>query len=71
VPARFAEKLRIPGISDAGKVNDFLYRRTQAHKEGIEQLKKLGVDTIVDLRGERPARWKRTRIHGGLGHAPG
>src|SRR5215471_12124834 len=48
----FAEKIHISGLSDAGKVNDFLYRGTQPNSEGVEALHKLGVDTIVDLRGE-------------------
>src|SRR2546428_9783273 len=45
----FAEKIHISGISDAGKVNEFLYRGTQPKEEGVEQLKQLGIDTIVDL----------------------
>jgi protein tyrosine phosphatase (PTP) superfamily phosphohydrolase (DUF442 family) len=49
----FAERVQIGGISDAGKINDFLYRGTQPKEEGIEALKKLGIDTIVDLRSER------------------
>lgn len=48
-----AEKVHISGISDAGKVTDFLYRGSQPNNEGIRQLKKIGVNTIVDLRGER------------------
>jgi protein tyrosine phosphatase (PTP) superfamily phosphohydrolase (DUF442 family) len=48
-----AEKIHISGVSDAGKVSDFLYRGGQPNEEGIQQLKKLGIDTIVDLRGER------------------
>jgi tyrosine-protein phosphatase SIW14 len=51
--AGFAEKIHISGIHDAGRVNDFLYRGGQPTEKGVEQLKKLGVDTIVDLRGER------------------
>ena len=48
----FAEKIHISGLSDAGKVSDFLYRGTQPNAQGVEALEKLGVDTIVDLRGE-------------------
>jgi len=48
----FAEKIYVPGISDFGKVNDFLYRGAQPKDNGVEQLKKFGIDTIVDLRGE-------------------
>jgi hypothetical protein len=53
----------MPGISDAGKVNDFLYRGTQPNEEGIEQLKKLGINIIVDLRGERPGTIEKERKH--------
>src|SRR5215468_2560956 len=48
----FAEKITIPGISDFGKVNDYLYRGAQPKDEGLDQLKRLGIDTIVDLRSE-------------------
>src|SRR5262249_39317881 len=57
----FAKKIQIRGVSDAGKLNDFLYRGSQPKPEGVEQLKKLGVDTIVDLRGERPGTIKKER----------
>jgi protein tyrosine phosphatase (PTP) superfamily phosphohydrolase (DUF442 family) len=50
--APIAEKIHLKGISDAGKVDEFLYRGTQPNEEGVESLKKIGVDTIVDLRGE-------------------
>ena len=46
-----AEKLSVSGIKDFAKVNDYLYRGAQPRDDGLEQLKKLGVDTIVDLRG--------------------
>ena len=48
----FAEKIYLPGVSDFGKVNDFLYRGAQPKENGVEQLKTLGIDTIVDLRSE-------------------
>jgi len=48
----FAEKIHIKGINDAGKLNDHLYRGTQPDKQGLKQLHKLGVTTIIDLRGE-------------------
>ena len=47
----FAQKTYVPGVSDFGKVNDFLYRGAQPKDGGVEQLKKFGIDTIVDLRG--------------------
>ena len=48
----FAERIHIKGVKDAGKINDHLYRGTQPDKEGLEELRKLGVTLIVDLRGE-------------------
>jgi len=51
-PPAFAEKIYVPGVSDFGRINDFLYRGAQPKDEGVEQLKKLGIDTIIDLRGE-------------------
>jgi hypothetical protein len=59
----FAEKISIPGISDFGKVNDFLYRGAQPKELGIDGLKKLGIDTIVDLRGERRGLMEKERNH--------
>jgi hypothetical protein len=34
----FAEKIHVPGVSDVGKVNDFLYRGTQPKTEGVVAL---------------------------------
>ena len=55
LPQQFtlAETIHVPGISHAAKLNESLYRGTQPTEEGVKQLKKLGIDTIVDLRGER------------------
>jgi protein tyrosine phosphatase (PTP) superfamily phosphohydrolase (DUF442 family) len=52
----FAEKIHIHGISDAGKVNEYLFRGSQPNKEAISELHKLGVTLIVDLRGESKRR---------------
>jgi len=46
------KKLHIRGIRNAGKINDSLYRGAQPKETGLGELKKLGVTTIVDLRGE-------------------
>src|SRR5258708_20359163 len=48
-------KLRLRGLANGGRVNDFLYRGAQPHPAGIQELKKLGITIIVDLRGENPA----------------
>jgi protein tyrosine/serine phosphatase len=48
-----AEKLKIAGVPNAGKVSDVLFRGAQPTAQGLAELKKLGVTTIVDLRGNR------------------
>ena len=50
----YGEKLRIPGISNPGRINDHLYRGAQPKLQGLAELKKLGITTVVDLRGEDP-----------------
>ena len=58
-----AEKMTVSGVKNFGKVNEYLYRGAQPKEEGIEQLKKLGIDTIVDLRGERHGLMEKERAH--------
>jgi predicted protein tyrosine phosphatase len=53
----------VPGISDFGKVDDFLYRGGQPTEEGIEQLRKIGMDTVVDLRSELHGLIENEREH--------
>ena len=48
----YAKTVHVHGISDVGKLNDFLYRGSQPNEQGLRERKKLGVTTIVDLRGE-------------------
>ena len=55
VAARYAkrvpvavERLSIPGIENAGKISDLLYRGAQPRGEGYEELKKLGISIVVD-----------------------
>ena len=58
-----AEKMSAPGLGDFGKVNDYLYRGSQPKPEGIEELHKLGMDTVVDLRGERRGLREKEQQH--------
>jgi tyrosine-protein phosphatase SIW14 len=53
----YAEKLRIAGVPNSGKINDHLYRGAQPRDPGLDELKKLGITTIVDLRGEDPEKY--------------
>jgi protein tyrosine/serine phosphatase len=48
-----AEKLKVAGLHNAGKISDVLYRGAQPSQEGYDELKKIGITTIVDLRGNR------------------
>jgi len=46
----WAQRLEVSGVENLHKVSDFLYRGAQPTKEGMKQLKKLGIKTIVNLR---------------------
>jgi len=57
----FGDKLHVDGIPNAGKISEVLYRGAQPRKQGLAELKKLGISTIVDLRGEDESKitWER------------
>jgi protein tyrosine/serine phosphatase len=57
----YGERLKLAGIRNGGKISNSLFRGAQPRQEGFQQLKNLGVTTIVDLRGEDPNRvtWER------------
>lgn len=57
----YGEKLRLTAIPNAGKISDQLYRGAQPRKGGLEQLKKFGITTIVDLRSESAALREREK----------
>lgn len=48
----FAQKLTVSGLPNLGKVSDQLYRGAQPNISNLDELKKLGVTTVVDLRSE-------------------
>jgi protein tyrosine phosphatase (PTP) superfamily phosphohydrolase (DUF442 family) len=48
-----AEKLKVEGVPRAGRISDVLFRGAQPSAQGLAELKKLGITTIVDLRGNR------------------
>ncbi len=47
---KWAERIELPGLPNLHKVSDDLYRGAQPTAEGMEQLEKLGVKTVVNLR---------------------
>ena len=51
-PRAWATKIDRPGLPNLYKINDGLYRGAQPTPEGIGQLEKMGVKTIVGLRAE-------------------
>ncbi|MGH9676735.1 MAG: fused DSP-PTPase phosphatase/NAD kinase-like protein [Candidatus Acidiferrum sp.] len=51
----YGQKIHISGIPNAGKINDSLYRGAQPKIPALEELRKLGITTVVDLRREAPA----------------
>jgi protein tyrosine/serine phosphatase len=51
-PRVWATRIDRPGLPNLYKINDGLYRGAQPTPEGIGQLEKMGVKTIVALRAE-------------------
>jgi tyrosine-protein phosphatase SIW14 len=51
-PAAWATPLERPGLPNLNQVNDGLYRGAQPTAEGIKELEKLGVRTIIGLRSK-------------------
>ncbi len=47
---KWAEPLQKPGLPNLYRVSDSLYRGAQPDKEGIRELEKMGVRTVVNLR---------------------
>ncbi len=47
---KWAEPVSLPGLPNLHKVSDDLYRGAQPSSEGMKQLEKLGVKTVVNLR---------------------
>ena len=46
----WAQRVEVPGVENLHKVSDDLYRGAQPSVEGMQQLKELGIKTIVNLR---------------------
>ena len=47
---KWAERIEIPSLPNLHKVSDDLYRGAHPTAEGMKQLKKLGIKTVVNLR---------------------
>ena len=53
---KWAERIELPGVPNLHKVSANLYRGAQPTAEGMKQLEKLGVKTVVNLRSSRSDR---------------
>src|SRR5258708_18497856 len=59
------QKRRINGISNFGEVTPRLFRGAQPNKRGYPALAKMGIDIVVDTRGNRAnSEGKEVRRHG-------
>jgi protein tyrosine phosphatase (PTP) superfamily phosphohydrolase (DUF442 family) len=47
---QWAQPMRVQGLPNLYKVSDDLYRGAQPTAEGLRELKKLGIRTVIDLR---------------------
>jgi len=47
---QWAQPIELPGVPNFHKVSDNLYRGAQPTEEGMKELKKLGIKTIINLR---------------------
>jgi protein tyrosine phosphatase (PTP) superfamily phosphohydrolase (DUF442 family) len=48
--SEWAQPMELPGLPNLHKVSDDLYRGAEPTVEGIQQLKRLGIKTVIDLR---------------------
>ncbi|MDT8301172.1 MAG: dual specificity protein phosphatase family protein [Sedimentisphaerales bacterium] len=50
IQKEWAQALELPGVPNLHKVSDDLYRGAQPSSDGMKQLEKLGIKTIINLR---------------------
>jgi len=53
---KWAERIELPGLPNLHKVSDDLYRGAQPNTEGMRQLEKIGIKTVVNLRSSHSDR---------------
>lgn len=58
----FAERVSVRGISGMGKVSSQLFRGAQPDLASLDELKTLGITTIVDLRAESAREREKERV---------
>ena len=65
-PAKWAQPVKLGGVPNLHKVSDTLYRSAQPTAQGMRNLKKMGVATVVNLRSFHSDRDELDRT--GLGY---
>ncbi|MBN2138342.1 MAG: tyrosine-protein phosphatase [Sedimentisphaerales bacterium] len=53
---RWAQKVDLPGVPNLYKVSDVLYRSAQPTAEGMKELEKMGIKTVLNLRSSHSDR---------------
>lgn len=53
-PAAWAQPLQVEGVPNLFKVSERLYRSAQPEETSLAGLRKLGIRTIINLRGDHP-----------------
>ncbi len=61
---QYGQKRKINGIGDFGEVTPRLFRGAQPNKRGYAALAKMGINIVVDVRGNRASEGKEVRRHG-------
>lgn len=49
-PPQWAVPMKVQGVSNLHKINDGLYRSAQPTEEGMKNLEKMGIKTLINLR---------------------
>lgn len=61
ISSNYGQKIVVPGIHNAGKVSDNIFRGAQPNLSSFSLLKQLGITTIVNLRSESGAKVDKER----------
>jgi tyrosine-protein phosphatase SIW14 len=50
---KFAQKLSVSGLPNLGEISPNLFRGAQPSREGLNELAKMGIGVVIDLKGDR------------------
>lgn len=57
-----AQKIAVRGVANFGEVTPQLYRGAQPSKQGFENLAKMGIGIVVDLRDGGQSKWEEEEV---------